>query len=67
MRAEMRRAHPPRRSQSLPWQCLNFSPEPQGQASLRDGEPQVLGSFSSKPGAGDGAVGAGAPAVGAEV
>lgn len=32
-----------------PWQCLNFLPEPQGQALLRVGLPQVVGSFSSKP------------------
>ena len=33
---------------SLPWQCLNFLPDPQGQASLRPGLPQVARSFSSK-------------------
>src|SRR6185312_12542444 len=29
----------------LPWQCLNFLPEPQGQASLRPTLPHVVGSF----------------------
>src|SRR5580658_4666204 len=28
----------------LPWQCLNFLPEPHGQASLRPTLPQVVGS-----------------------
>lgn len=35
---------------SAPWQCLNFLPDPQGQSALRPGVPQVVGSFSSKPG-----------------
>ena len=34
---------------SLPWQCLNFLPDPQGQGSLRAGLPQVPGSLSTKP------------------
>ena len=34
----------------LPWQCLNFSPEPQGQVSLRPGLPQLATSAASNPG-----------------
>jgi hypothetical protein len=32
---------------NAPWQCLNFLPEPQGQAALRDTFPQVDVSFGS--------------------
>ena len=31
-----------------PWQCLNFLPEPQGQAALRGVLPQVAGSRGSR-------------------
>src|SRR5258707_3725232 len=31
-----------------PWQCLNFLPEPHGQASLRPTLPQVVGSLGSR-------------------
>src|SRR5687768_6135044 len=33
---------------NLPWQCLNFLPEPQGQFSLRPTLPQVAGLFGSR-------------------
>src|SRR4029077_11722691 len=32
----------------LPWQCLNFLPEPQGQSSLRPTLPQLAGFFGSR-------------------
>src|ERR1700738_2645977 len=32
----------------LPWQCLYFLPEPQGQSSLRPILPQVAGFFGSR-------------------
>ncbi len=41
-----------------PWQCLNFLPEPQGQASLRPTRPQVDGSFGSRLGEAASAAGA---------
>ena len=34
---------------SLPWQCLNFLPDPQGQVSLRAGLPHVVASASTNP------------------
>src|SRR5579864_4074328 len=33
---------------SLPWQCLNFLPEPHGQVSLRPTLPQLAGSLGSR-------------------
>src|SRR5262249_25095743 len=33
----------------LPWQCLNFLPEPHGQSSLRPTLPQLAGFFGSRP------------------
>lgn len=33
---------------TLPWQCLNFLPLPQGHGSLRETLPQVSGRFGSK-------------------
>src|SRR5262245_41094317 len=36
---------PERRQPNLPWQCLNFLPDPQGQSSLRPTLPQLDGSF----------------------
>ena len=35
-------------SQTLPWQCLNFLPEPQGHGALRAILPQVAGSLGSR-------------------
>src|ERR1700738_698796 len=32
----------------LPWQCLNFLPEPQGQSSLRPTLPQLAGFLGSR-------------------
>src|SRR6202790_5259086 len=32
----------------LPWQCLYFLPEPQGQSSLRPTLPQLAGFFGSR-------------------
>ena len=34
---------------SLPWQCLYFLPEPQGQGLLRETLPQVAGALGSRP------------------
>src|ERR1700681_1564515 len=34
----------------LPWQCLYFLPEPQGQSSLRPILPQLAGFFGSRSG-----------------
>src|SRR5690606_29955782 len=36
----------------LPWQCLYFLPEPQGQAALRPMRPQVAGSLGSNSASG---------------
>src|SRR5262249_59621386 len=36
---------PEGRQPNLPWQCLNFLPDPQGQGSLRPTLPQLDGSF----------------------
>jgi hypothetical protein len=44
LRADFRYAY-------LPWQCLNFLPEPQGQTSLRPTLPQLAGSFGLRAGA----------------
>ena len=33
---------------NLPWQCLYFLPDPQGQGSLRPTRPQLEGSFGSR-------------------
>src|SRR5215831_5392041 len=45
--SQMSEFHPKR-----PWQCLNFLPEPHGQASLRPTLPQVVGSLGFRATAG---------------
>src|SRR5690349_8858845 len=48
-RARKRAPHHEEKGQpNLPWQCLNFLPEPQGQFSLRPTLPQVAGLFGSR-------------------
>src|SRR5450631_1655818 len=41
-------AQPSRAHTYLPWQCLYFLPEPQGQSSLRPTLPQLAGFFGSR-------------------
>src|ERR1700744_3520380 len=45
----MERRHQRRKPYAyLPWQCLYFFPEPQGQSSLRPTLPQLAGLFGSR-------------------